>query len=108
MSHSREHDCTPPPWLPPRVAPPCSHFHPTNRSLLKASHHYHSGHLTLLVLGLAVHQVPLSGWCVVDRNPFINLSRGGIREELFCLKLECGIFTWMVQLRMLEQSIVKV
>ena len=85
MTHSREYNCTPSPWLRSRVAPPSSHFHPAHRSLSQASHHYHSGHLTLLVLCPGIHQVSLMRWCVVDWNPFIYLGWGGIREKLFCL-----------------------
>ena len=43
---------------------------------------------------------------MVDRDPFINLSRGGIREEFLSLELEGRHSTRVVKLGMLKQRIV--
>ena len=94
-----------PPWLRPRVAPPCSQL--ANCSLSQTSHNNYSSHFTLLIFSLAIHQESFWRRCMVDWHPFENLSWGGVRKEFLSTELEFRGFTLVMQLSMLEQCIFR-
>ena len=92
-----------PPWLRPRVAPPCSQL--ANRSLSQTSHNNYSSHFTLLIFSLAIHQESFWRRCMVDWHPSKIWAEVASEKNFSARNWNSGVSPWWCSWACLNNSL---